>query len=328
MAIARRLGRSAADVARTVASHVVDSQGWLASVEAAGPGFVNVQASLDFWRAALAARLAGTSSSAPPRGRALVFLAVPSDALTAARAGVVADALARLLEAKSHDVECAVGETADLARRETAWLSRVVVVHDAVERDAARRAKAAVAAAGGRPGRVTAIPVAPLDVRRRGRAIDGAEATAFAARPAARFAMLEVPPGAPAELDVERLGGDRIDDPWTRVRYATVRIGRLGSPEATEPAALETLGEAERECLRGVGLAPDIVALAARRHEPEAIAAHARALAAAFHRYYNRGRFLDGAGRVPDARRALARGLGLVLDADLALLGASGPEIG
>ena len=61
MMVARRLGRPAADVARTVAAHVVDPRGWLARVEAAGPGFVNIEASLECWRAALAAQLAGAA---------------------------------------------------------------------------------------------------------------------------------------------------------------------------------------------------------------------------------------------------------------------------
>jgi arginyl-tRNA synthetase len=326
MTIARRLGRPAADVALTVASHVVDPDGWLARVEAAGPGFVNLEASLGFWRATLAARLAGVPPRVSPQGRALVFLAVPSNGPTAARAAAVADALARLLAAAGHEIERRSGAMADVDA--PAALARVVVVHDVAEPDAARRAKAAVAAAGGRPGRVTTVPVAPLETRRRGRAIDDAEATAVLARPVARFAMLETSPATPAVLDIERLGGDRIDDAWTRVRYAAARIARVDAAGAMEPATLDALGEPERECLRAVGVAPDVVVLAARRLEPDAVAAHARGLAAAFHRYYNRGRFLDGTGRVVDARRALARGVGLVLDAGLEILGAESAEPG
>jgi arginyl-tRNA synthetase len=322
MVIARRVGRPAADVARTVASHVVDPCRWLGRVEAAGPGFVNVEASLAFWRAALASRLAGPSPTVPSQGGALVFLAVPAAPPTAARARAVADALARLLEATGHAVARAEGEIAELGARVTAELARIVVVHDAETRDAARRAKAAVGRAGGQPGRATAVPVAPVTVRRRGRTIDGAEATAVVTRPAARFAMLETPAAMPAELDLERLAGDRIDDPWSRIRYASARIARVGAAASVAVADLDALGEGERDCLRGVGLAPDVVALAARRLEPEAIAAHACALAASFHRYYNRGRFLDGAEGVADARRALARGLGIVLDAHLSLVGA------
>jgi arginyl-tRNA synthetase len=324
MTLARRLGRPAADVARTVASHVVDPDGWLARVEAAGPGFVNLEASLGFWRAALGARLARVPSPAPPQGRALVVLAVPPSAPAAVRGAAVAEALARLLAAAGHDVERAP----DLGAPTSADVARIVVVHDAAERDAARRAKSTVAARGGRPGGVTAVAVAPLAIRRRGRVIDGAEATALLARPAARFALLETASATTAELDVERLIGDRIDDPWTRIRYAAARIARVGAAGAMEPAGLDALGEPERDCLRAVGVMPDVVALAARRLEPEAIAAHARALAGAFHRYYNRGRVLDGVAGVRDARRALARGVGLVLDDALGLLGTAGAERG
>jgi arginyl-tRNA synthetase len=190
-------------------------------------------------------------------------------------------------------------------------------VHDAAERDAARRAKAAVAAAGGRPGCVTAVPVGPLVLRRRGRAVDDAEAAALLGRPGTRFALVELASEAPAELDVERLAGGRIDDPWTRIRHARDRIARLGGADSV---ALDALDAPERECLREVGVAPDVVALAARRLEPAAVAAHARALAAAFNRYYNRGRFSDGAASVLGARRALARAVGLVLAEELELV--------
>jgi arginyl-tRNA synthetase len=340
MTVARRLGRPAADVARTVAAHVVDPRGWLARVEAAGPGFVNLEASLDCWRAALATRLGGAAPAAPPHGRAVVVLTASPGAL---RAAAVADALARLLAASGHEVERTRAATPDVAAddprvraeddpraRVSASASdavpvrRIVVVHDATARDAARRAKAAVAAAGGRPGHVTAVPVAPLEVRRRGRIVDGADAAAIVATPAALFAMLATAPATPAVLDADRLGVDRIDDAWTRLRYAAVRIARVGTAAGDALPVLDALGEAERECLRAVGMAPDVVALAARRLEPEAVAAHARALAATFHRYYNRGRFDDGGAAVPTARRALARGVGLVLQEMLALLALGG----
>jgi arginyl-tRNA synthetase len=71
-----------------------------------------------------------------------------------------------------------------------------------------------------------------------------------------------------------------------------------------------------------------VVALAARRVEPDAVVAHARHLAAAFHRYYNRGRFLDGDPGMVRARITLARGVARVLAASLDLVGAAGPEQG
>ncbi len=335
MIIARRLGRPATDVARTVAAHVADPRGWLARVEAAGPGFVNLEASLDCWRAALAARLVDAAPATPSQGRALVVLTASPGAT---RADAVADALTRLLAASGHEVERTRASSPDIAIADprvrvdepasegAPALRRIVVVHDATARDAARRAKAAVAAAGGRPGRVTAVPVAPLEVRRRGRIVDGADAAPIVTTPAARFAILATSPATPAVLDADRLGADRIDDPWTRLRYAAVRIARVvaDADAGAAPPALDALGEAERECLRAVGSAPDVVAVAARRLEPEAVAAHARTLATTFHRYYNRGRFDGDGAAVPAARRALARGVGLALDAMLAVLALDG----
>src|SRR5439155_1424283 len=99
LAIARRTGRAPEPVARVLVEHLHDPDGWLELAEAAGPGFVNVRASLAYWRAALAACLAGPPTG-PDLGRAAV--AVPAGA--PARARLVADAVARLLAAAGHDV--------------------------------------------------------------------------------------------------------------------------------------------------------------------------------------------------------------------------------
>ena len=323
LAIARRLGRPAPEVAHALVRHVDDPRGWIEHIEAAGPGFVNVRASLAFWRAALAAAVWGSPATARPRGRAVVLRAPSGAAACDARAALVADGLGRLLATAGYLVERVVAPVDALAERKDAGtVDRVVVVHARSDRTALRRAKAGFADAGGRPGHVAGVGVESLVVRRRGRAVAEAEAVAVLATPGARFAVGAEPAGMPAVLDVERLAPDRIDNPWVPVRYALARIARLGDPGPGDRDALEPLGEPDRECLRAVGGHVDVVELAATRVELDALAAHARGLAAAFHRHYNRGAFAVPEPATARARRALAAGVRQVLEATLTVLGA------
>jgi len=315
-AIAKRSGRPAPSVAAALVRHLDDRQGWIEHVEAAGPGFVNVRASLAFWRAALARALGGRAAPTAECGRALVV-----DAATASRSAFAADTVARLLKAVGWDVVRRAGPIDALA--EIPAVDRVVVLHAGDDRGAARRAKAAAARGGARPGRVTAVAVGPLAVRRRGRPIPADEVAGVLATPAGRFALAEPPLGAPATLDVERLALDRIDNPLVGVRHALARIARIGAPSEAAVASLDALGEDDRACLREVGREVDVCEAAAARLEPDAVAAHARALAAAFHRHYNRGAFDASEATLAGARRALACGVGRGLEGALRLLDAA-----
>ena len=322
--IARRIGRPAPDVAHTLVRHVADRRGWLDHVEAAGPGFVNFHASLAFWRTALAAHLGAEPVAVAAHGRAIVLRVDPADAAVAARVRLVADGLDRLLAAAGYDVERVVGPIDVLGGcRAASDVARVVVVHAQTHGAAARRAKDAFAEAGGQPGRLSGVAIASLVVRDRGRALASAEAAVVLERPAARFVLAGTPSGDPAVLDVDRLGSNRVDNPWVLVRYALRRIARVAAPGALDPPALEALGETDRECLREVGSHSDVVELAARRLELHALEQYARRLAAVFHRRYNRGAFDGTDPCVAHARGILAGGIGHVLDVTLGMLDAS-----
>ena len=315
-AIAKRSGRPAPDVAAALVRHLDDPNGWIEHVEAAGPGFVNVRASLAFWRAALARVLAGEPALPARRGSALVL-----DAAAVPRSAVAADAATRLLQAVGWAVTRATGPLDALTASPA--VDRVVVLHATGDRGAVRRAKDAAARAGLRPGHVTSVPVGPLAVRRRGRPVGHDEVAAALATPAGRFAIAEAPLAAPAMLDVERLALDRIDNPLVGVRHALTRIARLGTPGEVEITRLDALGEDDRACLREVGRRIDVLDAAAARLEADAVAAHARALAAAFHRHYNRGAFDVSDVTLAGARRALASGVGRGLAGALRLLDAA-----
>jgi arginyl-tRNA synthetase len=327
LGLARRLGRPAPDVARTLVAHVDDPRGWIERVEAAGPGFVNVRASLAFWRTSLASTLwdPPAAASPPPHGRALVLRVPADDAARDARAAVVAHGLGGLLGAAGHAVEHRVAPIASLAGG-AGTLDRIVMVHGTDDATAVRQAKDGFARAGGQAGQVIGVGVGSLVVRRRGRPLAADEAAALLATPAARFAVAAEPCRTPVVLDVERLAADRIDNPWVPVRYALARIARLGAAVPGAHATLDPLGEPDRECLQAVGSHADVVEVAARRAELALLVAHARRLAAAFHRRYNRGAFAAADPSVARARRALASGVGRILETTLAVLDAPGVE--
>ena len=332
MVIARRLGRPALDVAHVLVRHLDDRAGWLERAEAAGPGFVNLTASLAFWCDALAEQVAGRAGVAPRQGRALVVTPPAADDHVATRIRLLAEALARVLGAAGWDVERVEQPVDALATvHEAGAVTRVVVLAGASEPGVARHAKAAFAEAGGSAGVVTGVPVAALTVRARGRLVDPVSWAPILARPSARFVVAATASDRPAVIEVERLDPDRIDNPWVGVHYALARIGRVsGALAVASPrtGSSEMLGEAERACLQGVGSHADVVAVAARRFEVDAVVAHGQRLAAAFHRYYNRGRFQGVDGDLAVPRAVLAHGIGRVLTATLEMVGASGAEQG
>jgi arginyl-tRNA synthetase len=314
-AIARRSGRPAPDVAAALVRHLDDPHGWIEHVEAAGPGFVNVRASLAFWQAALARALA-VPLVAARRGPAFVL-----DGASSPRSAVAAHTVARLLDAVGWEVACAAGPIDALGAGSTA--ERIIVLHAAGDRGFGRRVRDAAIRAGMRPGHVTSVAVGDVVVRRRGRPVGEDDVAAVLATPAGRFALAETPLVAPAMLDVERLALDRIDNPLVGVRHALTRIARLGAPTVPDMASLDALGEDDRACLREIGRQVDVVEAGASRLSVDAIAAHARALAAAFHRHYNRGAFDASDATLAGARRALAGGVGRGLEGALRLLDAA-----
>jgi arginyl-tRNA synthetase len=315
-AIAKRSGQAAPDVAAALVRHLDDPNGWVDRVEAAGPGFVNLRASLAFWRAALARALAGAPSAPAERGAVLVL-----DVARSCRSMVGAGTIARVLAAVGWIPEQAAASI-DLLAHPMA-IERAVVLHDAGDRGATRRAKDAAARGGLRPGHVTTVPIGDLVVRRRGRPVGEDEFASALDTPAGRFALAEAPLAATAVLDVERLALDRIDNPLVGVRHALTRIARLGALTAPDVASLDALGEDDRACLREIGRQVDVVEAAGARLEIDAVAAHARALAAAFHRHYNRGAFDASDATLAGARRALACGVGRGLEGALRLLDAA-----
>ena len=112
MVLAKQAGKPPRVIAETVLAHLHDRDGWLAGAEVAGPGFINLRASLDFWRASLADVLA----RGPDYGRLAVgsgrrvqvefVSANPTGPLHVGhgRGAVIGDVTARLLSAVGYEV--------------------------------------------------------------------------------------------------------------------------------------------------------------------------------------------------------------------------------
>jgi arginyl-tRNA synthetase len=107
-----------------------------------------------------------------------------------------------------------------------------------------------------------------------------------------------------------------MDEPLFGLRYALARAARSAARPRAGAIALE---ERHRACARAVGMHGDVVRRAARRLAPHEVVHHGRALAAAFHRHYNRYPGESGA-----TGAAVAVAVAQVLEDVLALVGERG----
>ena len=153
-----------------------------------------------------------------------------------------------------------------------------------------------------------------------------------------RFVMLTKRPESPMDFDFAKVVEQSRDNPVFYVQYAHARIASLGRKVAETGMTLPEpdLSLLDAEELAVVKLAasfPRIVEQAAEAREPHRIAFWLGDLAAAFHSRWNAGN--DDAARrfvlvdQPDltaARLALARGVGQVIRAGLAVIGVAAAE--
>ncbi|RNI25427.1 arginine--tRNA ligase [Flexivirga caeni] len=110
MALAKQLGRPPREIAQDVADQIAPDDGLIASVEVAGPGFLNLTLRTEWIAAAATHQLADDRLGIPTPGREIVV--VDYSSVNAAkemlvhhlRTTVVGDALARTLQALGHDV--------------------------------------------------------------------------------------------------------------------------------------------------------------------------------------------------------------------------------
>jgi len=113
MTLARQAGKPPRAIAQAILARLDDPHGYLAGTDIAGPGFINLRASLTFWRALLAEALdAGEAYGRPDFGAGkrvqVEFVSAnPTGPLHVGhgRGAVIGDVVARVLETAGFDVE-------------------------------------------------------------------------------------------------------------------------------------------------------------------------------------------------------------------------------
>lgn len=174
--------------------------------------------------------------------------------------------------------------------------------------------------------------------KRSGSFVTLAEVVEEVGRDAVRFTMLTRKADAMMEFDFEKVVEASRDNPVFYVQYAHARIRSLhrkaaeAGLDAGEPN-LSLLDERDLALVKQAAQFPRVVEAAALAHEPHRVAFYLGDLAAAFHAVWNAGND-DPARRFlladrPDltrARLALAAGIGIIVNAGLAIMGVTAAE--
>ena len=155
-------------------------------------------------------------------------------------------------------------------------------------------------------------------------------------RDAVRFFLVSRKADSEFTFDIDLARSQSEENPVYYVQYAHARvasvlrqagIARDDAPARFVDADLAPLcGAHEQALLNRLADFPDEVAAAARDFAPHQLTAYLKALAGAFHGYYNAERFLVDDEAVRDARLALVVATGEVLRNGLALLGIAAPD--
>ncbi|MCA0203260.1 MAG: arginine--tRNA ligase [Proteobacteria bacterium] len=157
-----------------------------------------------------------------------------------------------------------------------------------------------------------------------------------------RFVMLTRKNDAALDFDFDKVLEQSRDNPVWYVQYAHARIAsvlrKAGATLDVSDAALATadLGKldhpAELALIRKLADWPRQVEIAARAHEPHRVAGFLTELAADLHGHWNKGndetslRFVQDDPATTAAKIALARSVGVVISAGLAILGVTPVE--
>ena len=175
--------------------------------------------------------------------------------------------------------------------------------------------------------------------KRSGSFVTLAEVVEEVGRDAVRFTMLTRKADAQMDFDFVKVVEASRDNPVFYVQYAHARIRSLhrkaaeAGIEAGEAADLSLLDGRELALVKLAAQFPRVVESAAVAREPHRVAFYLGDLAAAFHGVWNQGnddperRFLlADRPELTRARLALASGLGIIINAGLALLGVTAAE--
>ncbi|PLX46358.1 MAG: arginine--tRNA ligase [Deltaproteobacteria bacterium] len=154
-------------------------------------------------------------------------------------------------------------------------------------------------------------------------------------RDAARFLFLTRSSDTMLDFDLEVAKQRTSDNPVFYVQYANARIfsvlreAKAAGVDITggNDISLATLTQDEEiDMIKLLYLFPEVVEGAALLREPHRLAYYLQDLAANFHQYYNKHRFLVEDEAVAKARLALVRAISTVIVNGLTLMGVSAPE--
>lgn len=341
LVLGRQLGESPQAIGARIVERLRAPDGWLADVAVGGPGFVNFRFAPAFWRSLLIEAVDAGGDygcSAAARGRRIRVEVAggraaggaparepagwDADAPAAARATVVADAIARLLADAGAVVERAGGPPG--LRREhggrtapAGALDELIGVLGVARDGVVAQLRGTLAARGTVGAALRVLPVQPVRLTRDGepvRAVPPLAALIDEIGPAAiRFLLLLERAGREVTLDLELAKRASTDNPLYLVRCALDRLERTceRDGDAGPDADLRRLGTREVALLRPLVAWPDVVEEARRGLEPERVACYAVELALAAHRWLNARRPDDGVapGVAACLRRLLSRAL-------------------
>jgi arginyl-tRNA synthetase len=230
----------------------------------------------------------------------------------------------------------------DKFRRE---FDQVVDVWGADHHGYVPRVKATLEAVGIDPDRLHVLLVQFVNLLRDGRPVGMStragefvtlrEVVEEVGRDAARFLFLTRSCDTPLDFDLEVAKKQTTDNPVFYVQYAHARISSVFREAAkigveVRPAAAADLSplelEEERGILKLLYLYSEVVEGAALHWEPHRLVYYLQELAARFHAYYNKHRFLGSSPELTSARLCLAAGVGTVIRNALGLLGVDAPR--
>lgn len=155
-------------------------------------------------------------------------------------------------------------------------------------------------------------------------------------RDATRYFLCSRAPSSQLTFDIDLALSQSNDNPVYYIQYAHARtcsVMRKLADQGLQWSAQSGLAqvglltnEHETALLNRLDRYPEVVALAAEKYEPHAVATYLRELASDFHTWYNGHKMLVEEQELRDARLALSAAVRQVLANGLALLGVSAPE--
>ena len=154
-------------------------------------------------------------------------------------------------------------------------------------------------------------------------------------RDAARFTFLTRRHDSPLEFDLAVATRQSSDNPVFYVQYCHARVASLEKNAAEQSVAVPPWSQVdfaplmlseEQALIKRLLQFPDLLAGAARAHEPHRVAYYLTELAGLFHPYYKAHRVITEDRALTLARLGLCAAVGQVVRSGLALLGVSAPD--